>query len=43
MLSLYINNNEGSYKKVNQQGNEVNVMLQPPILLEKTKTINYVS
>ena len=37
MLSLYINNNEGSYKKVNQQGNEVNVQLQPPILLDKNK------
>ena len=37
MLSLYINNNEGSYKKVNQRGNEVNVQLQPPILLDKNK------
>ena len=37
MLSLYINNNKQSYKKVNQQGNEVNMQLQPPIPLDKNK------
>ena len=37
MLSLYIDNNEGSYKKVNPSGNEVNIALQPPIILKKDK------